>query len=914
MLLNMNKDLKFNIEKFEPKNDSISIQGWVFFKNIEIKSFYIKVNNETLVTYQEWKGQLSRPDVARAFNSERKNVTNSGFLGKFLFDAPLNRYNFSLYIELENGKKIRVMQRHVKLDTLWHKFKVQKDKIIIELQGNISFIKKYYHYSEWLFYEISKFGYIKFIKILTLEIRNFSRIYFFRKYLKHKETILIITHDCSLTGAPILALNLVQFFKKKYNVVVLAHNGGVIEKDFISVSSFFAISRLSAQTNFNLIFNIILTKLIVRNFKIKFAIVNSIESRHLLKNLSKENVPTVHLVHEFASYTRPLEAFPESIFWADTTVFSSLLTYNNYIDSFPFKKTNSFEILTQGRCHYHRLGISSQFLELEKNKINRILEINDDKVIKIIGAGYVQYRKGVDLFIDLAASILKTKNLINKVHFYWVGDGFDPEYDSNYSAYLQDQILRYGIQDKITFVNATSEFKYLLNKCDIFVLTSRLDPFPNVAIDAMALKIPVLCFDNTTGIADFLRSNKLDKYCLANYLDLNNLKNKLKLLISTKKIRHQLGESFYKVSNKAFNFDTYCENIEGIAKKSSLISKSAKESCDWLVKNNAIDIKFAFPRNKNYTESVSYYVKSWNKKLHVGLRKPFPGFHPGIYSERNSTLDTNIDPLVDYLSKNKPAGPWSYTVINSSNEITSSDLPKNVAIHIHVYYPEMLPNIIARLNYNKAKPDLYISVPNNVLIDPIKDTLKNYKGFVKAIKVTPNIGRNFGPLLIDFETFFSEKYEIIGHIHTKKSPHVESRVAEEWSNFILDCLLGNSSQNMMDAILSKMNHDKSIGIVFPDEPHAQGWDKNLSIAKVLAKKLSIKALPEYFIFPVGSMFFIRSKALSSLGKLKVKYKDFPSEPLDNDGTILHALERILPFAVEHAGFKVATSFAKGSFR
>jgi lipopolysaccharide biosynthesis protein len=62
------------------------------------------------------------------------------------------------------------------------------------------------------------------------------------------------------------------------------------------------------------------------------------------------------------------------------------------------------------------------------------------------------------------------------------------------------------------------------------------------------------------------------------------------------------------------------------------------------------------------------------------------------------------------------------------------------------------------------------------------------------------------------------------------------------------------------------------------------------------------------------MFFIRSKVLSSLRKLKLKYKDFPREPIENDGTILHAIERILPFATEQAGFKVATSIAKGSTR
>ena len=33
-----------------------------------------------------------------------------------------------------------------------------------------------------------------------------------------------------------------------------------------------------------------------------------------------------------------------------------------------------------------------------------------------------------------------------------------------------------------------------------------------------------------------------------------------------------------------------------------------------------------------------------------------------------------------------------------------------------------------------------------------------------------------------------------------------------------------------------------------------------------------------------------------------KYEDFPEEPIADDGTFLHALERIRPFAVQHDGF------------
>ena len=111
-----------------------------------------------------------------------------------------------------------------------------------------------------------------------------------------------------------------------------------------------------------------------------------------------------------------------------------------------------------------------------------------------------------------------------------------------------------------------------------------------------------------------------------------------------------------------------------------------------------------------------------------------------------------------------------------------------------------------------------------------------------------------------------------------------------------------------------MIRDKNIGIVFPDDPYAIGWTKNRKISELLAKKLSINNLPEYFIFPVGGMFIVRSDALASIKDLEMNYDYFPSEPVPIDGTILHAIERILPFIVQKAGYKVSTCIVDGSTR
>jgi lipopolysaccharide biosynthesis protein len=73
-------------------------------------------------------------------------------------------------------------------------------------------------------------------------------------------------------------------------------------------------------------------------------------------------------------------------------------------------------------------------------------------------------------------------------------------------------------------------------------------------------------------------------------------------------------------------------------------------------------------------------------------------------------------------------------------------------------------------------------------------------------------------------------------------------------------------------------------------------------------------LPHAFDFPNGTMFWARPAALEPLFALNLAADDYPAEPLPKDGTLLHALERLLPFAAEKAGYTVATTLVPGSVR
>jgi lipopolysaccharide biosynthesis protein len=73
-------------------------------------------------------------------------------------------------------------------------------------------------------------------------------------------------------------------------------------------------------------------------------------------------------------------------------------------------------------------------------------------------------------------------------------------------------------------------------------------------------------------------------------------------------------------------------------------------------------------------------------------------------------------------------------------------------------------------------------------------------------------------------------------------------------------------------------------------------------------------LPQHFNFPVGTMFWARTSALEPLIGLHLQWDDYPPEPLPYDGTLLHAVERLLPFTLRAGMLRSATTNVAGVTR
>ena len=261
-----------------------------------------------------------------------------------------------------------------------------------------------------------------------------------------------------------------------------------------------------------------------------FAIVNSVESRRVLRPLKIDGVPTVSLIHEFSSYTRPRSAFPDVLTQSTETVFSTKVTLESVVSDFWLYPGASIHVAPQGKCVVPaRPGVPADE-SIEKAWLTRNLRPEGgNRKFLVMGLGNIQLRKGVDLFID-CATIVKNQPGGERFQFVWIGNGFDPEIEVAYSVYLADQMKRAELGSQMKILRSTSQIEVAYQTADLLLLSSRLDPLPNVAIDALMAGLPVLCFEKTTGIADFLSENGLGEPCVAKYLDTHDLARKVTAL------------------------------------------------------------------------------------------------------------------------------------------------------------------------------------------------------------------------------------------------------------------------------------------------------------------------------------------------------------------------------------------------
>jgi glycosyltransferase involved in cell wall biosynthesis len=187
----------------------------------------------------------------------------------------------------------------------------------------------------------------------------------------------------------------------------------------------------------------------------------------------------------------------------------------------------------------------------------------------VVGAGTVDFRKGVDIFITTALAVQRGE-AGRDVHFLWVGEGFRPEVPSVYSTFLHEQLERSGLQDHVTVLEAVPDLEPIYALADVLLLTSRLDPLPNVSIDAAHRGIPIVCFRNASGIADILLSDPETACGVVDHLVPGAAADAILALARNPENYNRGAVAIRSLARSTFDMATYVEALDALGTAAAL--------------------------------------------------------------------------------------------------------------------------------------------------------------------------------------------------------------------------------------------------------------------------------------------------------------------------------------------------------
>ena len=149
---------------------------------------------------------------------------------------------------------------------------------------------------------------------------------------------------------------------------------------------------------------------------------------------------------------------------------------DKYSENFRFKKIALATIVN---------GINVNDFQSKKDK-SLLKQLNLPLETMLLGTiGNFSEHKNFEMFIDVCANLSKK---FDYLHFIAVGDSISRK---NYEEIVDKR----NLGKKITFLGYVKEIDKIISNLDMFLLTSIWEGMPNVIMESMASKVPVVSTD-----------------------------------------------------------------------------------------------------------------------------------------------------------------------------------------------------------------------------------------------------------------------------------------------------------------------------------------------------------------------------------------------------------------------------------
>jgi lipopolysaccharide biosynthesis protein len=217
-----------------------------------------------------------------------------------------------------------------------------------------------------------------------------------------------------------------------------------------------------------------------------------------------------------------------------------------------------------------------------------------------------------------------------------------------------------------------------------------------------------------------------------------------------------------------------------------------------------------------------------------------------------------------------------------------------IVVHLHLYYLEMWQDFEALLpNLDGYKYDLFVT-----LVEDDRDTVNKILKFKSDAKImfVENRGYDIGPFFYFLRNINLDEYGYVIKLHSKSKlscTNINSRKITRayWFKLLVNALIG--SKTIFRKNFHELQNNPKIGMIGSNYliTKTTRWCNKPAILKVM-NSLGFGRFSD-IKFVAGSMFIVRARILKVLQGLSFSIKDFQVTTRTKDGTLAHAMERVL---------------------
>lgn len=362
-----------------------------------------------------------------------------------------------------------------------------------------------------------------------------------------KKKLLFVSHEATLSGAPLLLLWLAKELRKRgiFITFFLPTYGPLVNELHKEGFTVFVDEQYLDKVDYS-------TKKFLTNFD--FVLANTINNWKIALSAEEVGVPVLWYIHESQYGIERIKDLKSkdngdlrnAFKLSDKVLFPSKYTEELYKTVLPLKNTAALHSAIETPPVSNHTG--------KRKKIGR--------PFTILHVGSVERRKGQDLMIEVFQNL--PTNLQNKMRLNLIGRVLDKKY------YKQLQ-SKSSNNENIKFLGNLDHEEVLRNfqSSDLFVCSARDETGPITLIEAMGYEVPIV--STSVGIVPEILVN--NKNALVVEKNVNSISDGVIKLFSDEKLKLKLTSNAKKTFEKDFTINVYAEKFLKILDKVELKNK-----------------------------------------------------------------------------------------------------------------------------------------------------------------------------------------------------------------------------------------------------------------------------------------------------------------------------------------------------